>query len=323
MFETWISAFAGMTSGAGMNIAQVIQSALDPETRGVIERVAALADEKNARVVVVGGAVRDMLLGQKPGDADLMLEHPAKPIVSALAGALGAQLISHERFFTFTLKLKSGKKIDVVTSREETYPAPAKLPDVTPAPIEKDLRRRDFTVNAVACWVNKGKFGEVLDPFSGHADMKKKVVRALHQGSFVDDPTRLFRAARFAGRLGFQVEPETGQWILDAIKAGGPKLLSPVRLRHEFELILKENDPSAALVLLKRWDAIGLIHPGWRDIDPSAAPMKPGTPLNDRLADWLRPFGNERAETMMTDLAFEKGVKAEVLSKLVQSPSTS
>lgn len=303
-------------------LADKISSKLGPEMSAFVTLAARLADEKKARIAIVGGAVRDLFLDWPVGDVDIMLEHPAKPMVAELAKMLNVEMVSHERFFTFSLVLSSGKKIDIVTAREETYPAPAKLPKVTPSSIENDLKRRDFTINAVATWLNKASFGDVADPFGGQEDMVMKKIRALHDKSFVDDPTRIFRAARFAGRLGFRIEPGTEKWILAAIKAGAPKLLSPVRLRHEFELIMKENSPAAALSILKGWNALEFIHSGWRGVD-LASFKKPKGELPDRLAAWFKPFGKATAERMMTDLSFEKRMKAEVLSKLVQSPSTS
>lgn len=302
-----------------MNVADKLRGRFDGEMQNLISLAGRLADERRVRVAIVGGAVRDLLLDQPLGDADLLLEHPAQPIVAALAKTLGVEMITHERFFTFSLILPSKKKVDVVTAREETYPAPAKLPVVTPSSIEKDMKRRDFTINAVACWLNQATFGELLDPFSGRDDMKKKVVRALHAKSFIDDPTRLFRAARFAGRLGFTIHKDTETWILSAIKAGAPNLLSPVRLRHEFELIVREKDPSATLALLKRWNALGLLHPRWKSVKPASFQPPPGMGFAERLALWFHPFGKAAAQSMMTDLAFEKHVKVEVLSKLVQS----
>src|SRR5205814_267809 len=102
-----------------------------------------------------------------------------------------------------TLVLSWGSKLDVVTAREETYRSPAALPDVFPSNISTDLKRRDFSINAMALWVNQDRFGELLDPHEGLMDMKKKIIRVLHPLSFVDDPTRIYRAARFAGRFDF------------------------------------------------------------------------------------------------------------------------
>jgi len=301
-----------------LTLADKLRDRFDGETRALIFSAAKLADERKVRIALVGGAVRDLLLDQPLGDADLMLEHPAKPLVTELAAMLGAELISHERFFTFSLVLSNAKKIDIVTAREEVYPGPAKLPMVTPSSIEQDMKRRDFTINAMACWLNRDSLGKILDPFDGRSDMKRKTLRALYEKSFFDDPTRLFRAARFAGRLGFGVEPATEDGIVDSIKAGAPRLLSPVRLRHEFELILKERNAAPILAILKRWKALELIHPGWKAVDPASYQPAPQSALPERLTAWFRPFGEAAARKMMTDLAFEKHVKVEVLSKLVQ-----
>ncbi len=146
-----------------------------------------------------------------------------------------------------------------------------------------------------------------------------KLIRALHSRSFEDDPTRIFRAARFAGRFGFKLEKETQQWISTAIEERRPLVLSPVRRRHEFELILKEAAPTAALELLQSWGALRFLHPAWFELASSRFKLSSQPVLEDRLAEWFAPWGKERAQEMMTDLSFEKTIKSTVLSKLVQS----
>lgn len=294
-----------------------------PDLKELILVAGALADDSRVRLTFVGGAVRDFLLDRPVVDIDLMSEHPVKPFVVSLSKKIKGELISHERFFTFSIILSSRRKIDVVTAREEAYPTPAKLPEVTPSTIEKDLKRRDFTINAMACGLNQSNWGQVIDPYGGQKDMKAKCVRALHNKSFQDDPTRLFRAARFAGRLGFNIDSETEKNILSAIQEGIPRLLSPVRLCHEFELILKEKDPFPVMELLKMWGALELIHPKWKGPEVGSLKFKSPPVLTERLVEWFGRWGRVQAQAMMTDLAFKKSVKAEVLSKLVQSPTTS
>jgi tRNA nucleotidyltransferase (CCA-adding enzyme) len=270
----------------------------------------------------VGGAMRDFLLKRPVVDADLMVEDPLKPFVIELAEHLKAKTVFHEKFMTSTVILPSGKKFDIVTAREETYATPAKLPDVIATTFERDLKRRDFSINAIACFLNLENEGEILDPFKGREDMQAKQIRALHSQSFVDDPTRIFRAARFAARLNFQIEPTTLGWISDAIKKKIPHLLTPVRRRHEFELILKEENPHLVIDLLMKWKALVFIHPEWEIVPLTKFNLDPSKPdLIDRLIGWFSFWGRDRAQKMMNDLSFEKAVKAQVLSKLVQSPS--
>jgi tRNA nucleotidyltransferase (CCA-adding enzyme) len=163
-----------------------------------------------------------------------------------------------------------------------------------------------------------------LDPFYGQEDLTGRTIRALHPQSFVDDPTRVYRAARFAGRLGFLVASDTEQWIKGAVEKGLPKLLSPVRRRHEFELILKENNPAQALELLNIWNALVLIHPKWTECSDTLLSIMARRPperlpvpvLTWRLAVWFKAWGGDAAMQMMTDLAFEKEMKKDVLALL-------
>lgn len=306
-----------------MNLSQQIAAGFPDDRLQLFQEIGRSADERKVNAVFVGGVVRDLLLGQPVKDADIMLEHPAKPFVEELARRLNAKLVAHERFFTFTLHLPDGQKIDIVTAREETYASPGKLPDVVPSTFEKDLKRRDFTINAMACRLNQAKFGQTLDLFRGEEDLKSGLVRALHADSFGDDPTRIYRAARFAGRFGFKIENKTESWILASIASEFPLLLSPVRRRHEFELILKERNPLPALHLLQKWDAVRFIHQDWKRVDLDSLNFGGEAVWPDRLVEWFQRWGKDRTFKMMTDLSFEKTIKHKVLSKLVQSPSKS
>jgi tRNA nucleotidyltransferase (CCA-adding enzyme) len=290
-------------------------SRLPEDVLSFARAAAEAARAAGTEAVLVGGAVRDLFLGRAVLDADVMVEPPSTPVAEALAGRFKAKLTRHPRFHTFRLDLPDGSKHDLVTAREETYAQPAALPDVTPSTFDKDLSRRDFTINAMMCRLDPA-FGEVHDPFQGRADLEKKQIRALHAKSFEDDPTRIFRAARFAARLGFTVEPATADWIRAAIAGKFPDRLSPVRRRHELELILKEGAPTAALRLLANWDALRHLHPEWGGAD--LAPLRlDGTPaLVDRLAALFGGNGADAADRAMTALSFEKAVKRDVLSKL-------
>jgi tRNA nucleotidyltransferase/poly(A) polymerase len=293
-------------------------SEFSPDIQSVLNHARAIADRRLLRGVIVGGCVRDLLLGKPAGDVDLMFEPPVGPLVEELAQACDATIVEHPRFFTYTLK-GNGWKVDVVTARTETYPVPAQLPEVTPSTLEEDFCRRDFTINAMACYIAGAAAGELLDPLHGRADLAAKVIRVLHARSFEDDPTRIFRAARFAGRFGFEVEKETRGWIDAAIAEKRPLVLSPVRRRHEFELLLKEADPSDALPLWQSSGALRCSHPSWLDVPPARFKFSSPPVLDDRLTEWFRPWGKEQAGQTMTDLSFEKATKSAVLSKLVQS----
>lgn len=210
-----------------------------------LERIAAASDDP---VYLVGGAVRDQLLGNRRADVDVVVVGDA----AALARALGAPLAEHNRFGTAKVVL-DGHEVDVATARTESYPAPGALPDVFPADgIEADLGRRDFTVNAMAVPL-QGE-ASLVDPYGGRADTEAGLIRVLHERSFLDDPTRAIRAARYAARLGFAVESGTEALLREAD-------LGTVSVdRREAELLRLAGEPSApeAYRLLGEWGLIEL-----------------------------------------------------------------
>jgi tRNA nucleotidyltransferase (CCA-adding enzyme) len=185
-------------------------------------------------VYLVGGAVRDLLLGRESFDVDLAVERDA----IEFARGLGGEVTAHGRFGTAVVRFPDGRQLDVVTCRRETYAAPAALPDVEAGTIEEDLARRDFTVNAMAASLGED-FGRILDPHGGRADLEAKVIRILHPASFTDDPTRILRAVRYETRLGFRMDPNTERLA----RAGmtGVALLTPARFREEIVALLSEE----------------------------------------------------------------------------------
>lgn len=300
---------------APRNLADLLER-LPSDVLSFVRAAGRTAREMNTSAALVGGVVRDLLLGRPlPPDADVMVEPPSTPVAEALAREFGARLVRHPRFQTFRLELADGKKYDVVTAREERYAAPAALPDVVASTFEKDLSRRDFTINAMMCRLDPG-FGDLHDPLGGLPDLDARKIRALHAASFSDDPTRIFRAARFAGRLGFEVETDTAAWIRASMAAGTPDRLSPVRRRHELELILGEESPSAALAILRGWGALRYFHPAWNGLEDAALDVDAAGTLPERLARLFGAAGADEAERSMTALSFEKAMKRDVASRL-------
>ncbi len=306
-----------------MNISDALSNAIPVAFRPFLQEVGRLASHHKQEAVLVGGVVRDLLMGRPIRDVDVMVDHPAGPIVAGLKERFNADVTTHERFMTFSLRLPSGEKIDVTTAREERYAAPAQLPNVTPSVISADLKRRDFSVNAIACSLLPSSLGEVMDPFQGGRDISAKQIKTLHSRSFQDDPTRLFRAARFAGRFSFTLEPATQQQAIDAIRGKFPERLSATRLRHEFELILKESNPAPALALLGQWGLLPFLCPDWvfsdahrRSLLCVEAPVVDRALFVSRLAAWFSPWGQAKAREMMTSLGFERETKQEVLARL-------
>ncbi|HWH94410.1 MAG TPA: hypothetical protein VNT03_11170, partial [Baekduia sp.] len=188
---------------------------------------------------VVGGAVRDALLGRVPGELDVVVEGDPEPV----ARALGTVVAFHERFGTYDVVADGGCLYDVVTARSEGYRAPGALPDVRPGGLQDDLLRRDFTVNALALSGD----GELVAPPAALEDLRAGRLRVLHAASFRDDPTRLWRLVRYAVRLGFAPEPATDRLAFEAVQRGALTTVSGDRLGAELRLALLEPDPLAAL----------------------------------------------------------------------------
>jgi tRNA nucleotidyltransferase (CCA-adding enzyme) len=222
-------------------------------------------------VFLVGGAVRDLLLGLEPAELDVVVEGDA----ISLAGELGGLVLAHDRFGTCKVRL-DGDSYDIATARTETYERPGALPDVAPAPLVEDLKRRDFTVNAIAMALG-GKREGTLEALPGALpDLEARTLRVLHDGSFVDDPTRLLRLARYAGRLGFAVEPHTRELARTAIRAGALETVSGARIGTELRLLAREREPLRAFAALRRLDLDRAIHPrfGLRDVEAATLALR-------------------------------------------------
>jgi tRNA nucleotidyltransferase (CCA-adding enzyme) len=201
---------------------------------------------------IVGGAVRDLLLGRGSGvDLDLLIEGDAVVAAGRLSAALGGTLVVHERFGTATVAAR-GFVYDLAGARAETYARPGALPEVRPGTLEEDLRRRDFTVNAIAVRLDGGA---VAVPHA-YEDLDARVLRVLHSRSFVDDPTRLLRLVRYATRLGFQVEPETGALASAAVADGALATVTPTRIGSELRLLLREPSAVEALAWVAGWPLV-------------------------------------------------------------------
>ncbi|HEV7770238.1 MAG TPA: hypothetical protein VGO66_06225 [Solirubrobacterales bacterium] len=198
-------------------------------------------------VYVVGGAVRDLLLGRGRADLDLVVEGDA----TALAERLGAEAVAHERFGTAKVRLE-GHEIDIAAARTETYATPGALPEVAPAMLAEDLCRRDFTVNAMA--ISLQGESALIDPHGGRADLEAGLLRVLHPGSFVDDPTRALRAARYASRLGFGLEAETEALL----RATDLAMVSDDRRRAELLRLAAEDEAVRGFELLVEWGLVRL-----------------------------------------------------------------
>jgi tRNA nucleotidyltransferase (CCA-adding enzyme) len=216
-------------------------------------RIAEAAEESEAceSVHLVGGPVRDRLLGrplEEVSDLDLTVLGDAPRVAGLLGWRWGGDVVVHERFGTATWSpVDFAITVDLVTARTERYPEPGALPEVEPGTLRDDLQRRDFTVNAMAMRIWPEPRGELTDPFGGAADLAAGLLRILHDDSFIDDPTRIFRLGRLAVRFGFRADTHTRSRLQDALAAGVFGSVSGERIRAEWGLICSEPDPSAVI----------------------------------------------------------------------------
>ncbi len=213
-----------------------------------------LALERDDDLALVGGAVRDLLLGRRPRELDLVTAGDATALAGELAGLLGASTTAHGRFGTAAVEWEAGR-IDIAQRRAEHYPAPGALPEVRAGSAEEDLRRRDFTVNALTVALAGARRGELDGAEHALEDLRAGRLRVLHAASFIDDPTRLLRLARYRARLGFEVEAHTAEFAASAVAAGALATVSRPRVGAELRLALAEAQPRAALAAI---DELGL-----------------------------------------------------------------
>ncbi len=224
-----------------------IAALLSSAQREVYAAIQAVAAERGADVYLVGGAVRDWLMQRPVGDLDFSIAGDAIEFARALQQSHGGELQTHEKFRTATWH-SMGLQTDIASARRETYPHPAALPLVAPATIEQDLPRRDYTINAMALRLRDGA---LLDQLGGQADLARGLMRALHPRSFIDDPTRILRGARYAAQFNFEIEPLTRGWM--DVGLVYVRSLSGERIKYDLELIFDMAAPEEALLLLREW----------------------------------------------------------------------
>jgi len=300
---------------------QVLTS-LPEAAAALVQGLIEAADQRQLAVYLVGGPVRDLLLGRPVADVDLVVEDGAADGAAELARAVsppGAEVTSHDRFGTVSLRVDD-VSVDLATVRRESYLHDGALPTVEPGTLEEDLRRRDFTVNALALPLSasaRAKHGGVVDVEDGLIDLMERRLRVLHARSFHDDPTRALRAARLAPRLGFTLSRGSRPALRDALRDGAFGRVSGDRLRREFVKLFDDCrlgvDPSRALRLLAEWHVLGALEPGLGLASASIAPLRRlgraiQTPPWRRgrcrpwvvgLALWLAPVApNQRRRTL-------------------------
>lgn len=229
-----------------------LEQLANPQRRA-IDVVREVAAEKQVRPYLVGGPVRDLLLGRTVADIDLTLEQDASTLARALAKRIAGRVRSFPQFLTYKVTADQFPEIDIATARKERYRSPGALPTVTEGYLNDDLLRRDFAMNAIALDLTTN---ELHDPANGASDIERRIVRILHDESFIDDPTRILRAIRFATRLGFTIDPHTRELLDRAIRENALDTISKERLWRELFLAYEEADAPAVIEALSNAGAL-------------------------------------------------------------------
>lgn len=252
------------------NLKYLIETLFDKTTQDRLIKIGEIADNLGYNAFVVGGVVRDLILRKPNYDIDIVVEGDCHKLVQAVAKILKVKVVEHRKFGTASLLFEDNKKIDIATARIEYYPSPASLPTVEWGSLKLDLYRRDFTINTLAVKLNPGSFGDLIDYFGGLRDIKEGIIRVIHNLSFVEDPTRVFRALRFEARFNFKISKHTNYLIKNAIKMDVFNLISGPRILNELELIFQEEE---VLKIFDKINNLGLMKYidekiDWQEVKP-------------------------------------------------------
>jgi tRNA nucleotidyltransferase (CCA-adding enzyme) len=296
-----------------INLSNKIEKQLPTELVSFMQVAGEVAASQGQNLYLVGGVVRDLLLGQTNLDLDLVVEGSAIYLAQQLAQIKLGKITTHPRFNTAKLQWDKWS-IDLATARSETYAKPGALPIVKPSSLSNDLSRRDFTINTMAIELIPSRYGELIDRYGSIDDLKQGLIRVLHEKSFIDDATRIWRGLRYEQRLYFQLEPNTLQLLIRDI----PMLdtISGDRIRHELELILKEKYPENVLYRAEELSVLHRLHPalkgnGWlsnkfkqaRQLSHSNLP-----PVALYLTLLAYPLTNEDSEQLISRLRLSKSL---------------
>ena len=313
-----------------MNLAARLEKSLSSKQLVLIRLIADEASHRGLTLYDVGGLPRDLLLDRLTRDLDLVVEGDAIPLARSLSRLHGGRVTTHPAFHTatwtppphLTRDTETPDTLDLISARSETYAHPAALPTVKLGDINDDLRRRDFTVSAMAIRLDGEHFGELLDPLGGQNDLERKLIRVLHPRSFLDDPTRIFRAVRYAGRLGFELAPDTKALVPSAL--AHVDKLSPERLRHELDLILAEEHPAPMLASLAELGVLAAVKPPIPPFDSSRANLLAKNPPADFGLDadslalayslWFMDMPEDVASALAKRLDFTAALTKTILS---------
>lgn len=309
-------------------ITQLLRTVWPKAWSDLVARIGEVAGDRP--LYLVGGSVRDLLLGVSNLDVDLVVEGDGVALAEEVAAAIpGTEFTAHRRFGTARLVFADGRKVDVASARTEFYTHPAALPTVEFSSIKQDLFRRDFSVNALAIRLNKSHFGELLDFFGSRADLDKGILRVLHNLSFIEDPTRLLRGVRFEQQLGFRLEPQSEAFARYAMRTGRFDGMGGDRVKRELKRILQLAEPLPAGRRLTELDGWRLVHP---DLHPNEETWKLFArtrhlyrTMGEEAAHWrwltyltllMRTLPRKAASAALTRLSLQKEEQQEVLTAL-------
>ena len=260
-----------------------LEASLSAEHLTLLREASVVAQDLGLSLYLVGGAVRDLIIGHPLQDVDLVVEGDAALLAHTLVKALAGEVLAYSQFDTAKVNVL-GQHVDVVTARYETYRRPGALPSVRPATIQDDLARRDFTINAMALRLKPRGSSELLDPLGGQRDIQAGLIRILHPGSFQDDATRIFRAVRYEQRLSFHLEQETEAHLRQDLSM--LDTITGDRLRRELSLSFQEQQPRLALTRLA---ALGVLKALYSPLGRSRAVESEQSSLQQDVAQ-LQPL---------------------------------
>ncbi|MGL1930465.1 MAG: CBS domain-containing protein [Desulfotalea sp.] len=248
------------------NIKILVHKQLTKKIITLLETIGSHADEMKLNAFAVGGFVRDLLLKRPNEDLDIVIEGNGIEFAKQLAIKLKGKCLAHDKFLTAVVTLPDGFKVDIATARLEYYDSPASLPMVQLSSIKHDLSRRDFTINAMALQINSKNFGTLIDFYNSQNDLNDRAIRILHNLSFVEDPSRIFRAIRFESRMNFHIGQHTERLINNAVTMNLFGKSRDSRFLNELKIIFKENDPITSLLRLAELQFFQFL---WPDLRPS------------------------------------------------------
>ncbi len=239
-----------------------MNESLSPHVLGLLKKIGEIGDSLGFSVFIVGGIVRDILLGYKNLDIDIVVEGDGIKLAKKIKDEFDVDIKVFPEFGTASLKFPDGVRYDIATSRLEFYDYPGAPPKVEASSIKKDLYRRDFTINALAIQINPSQFGKLIDFFGGLFDLEHKLIRILHNLSFIEDPSRILRAVRFETRYDFRIEDKTLYFLNKAVSEDYIEKIKAPKLREEFFYMLEEENPLKPVIRLEELHILERVFPG-------------------------------------------------------------